>query len=114
MDSMWFLMLGHFLGDYAFQSDRIAKIKGENLGLLALHVLVYTLTVAAVYYGGLLLSGRGIDSPTWFIFAFLGVFLVHGAQDFCKARLFSNSRQAYYIDQAIHLIQLFIIRLWLG
>jgi len=114
MDSMWFLILGHFLGDYAFQSDNTAKNKGRTPRLLVVHVLVYTLTIAGTYCCGLLLTGRGISSGFWLIAAFAGIFVVHGLQDLVKARSFSCSRQAYYLDQGLHVIQLFIIRLWLG
>ena len=114
MDSMWFLILGHFLGDYAFQSDRMAEKKVENSGPLVIHALIYALTVAAVYYCGLLLTGRGISSTLLFILAFAGIFVVHGLQDLVKARMFSCSRQAYYLDQGLHVIQIFVIRLWLG
>jgi len=111
---MWFLILGHFLGDYAFQSDKMAKKKAENSGLLVVHALIYALTVAVVYYCGLWLTGRGISSTLLFGLAFAGIFVIHGLQDLARARLFPCSRQAYYIDQGLHVIQIFVIRLWLG
>lgn len=114
MDSMWFLILGHFLGDYAFQTDRMANRKGRDLRVLAAHVLIYVVTVAVLYYCGFLLTGKHVDSPLLLILACGVMFVVHAVQDFVKARWFSCSRQLYYLDQGVHIIQLFVIRLWLG
>jgi len=114
MDSLWFLFLGHILGDYAFQSDAMAKQKGSSPRLLVLHIAIYSLTLALTYIIGLYLVGRPMElTPTPFI-AFAGILIVHGLQDGIKVRFFSCSRQAYYIDQALHIIQLYILRLWLG
>jgi len=114
MDSMWFLFLGHILGDYAFQSDTIAKQKGSSPRLLILHIAIYTLTLALTYIIGLNLTGRTVELTLIPFIAFTGILIIHGLQDGIKARYFSYSRQAYYIDQAVHIIQLYVLRLWLG
>jgi len=111
---MWFLILAHFLGDYAFQTDRMAQRKGKHLPCLVVHSIIYTLTIGVVYYLGLVLTGRHLNSPLLLLVACGGVLLLHGLQDFIKARWFSCSRQVYYFDQGLHVIQLFAIRLWLG
>ena len=111
---MWFLMLGHFLGDYAFQSDRTASTKAGNFPLLFFHVLVYTLTIAVVYITGLKVADREVGPALSLAGAFGGVFILHAVQDWIKGRFFSTSRQVYYLDQALHVIQLFVVRIWLG
>jgi hypothetical protein len=111
---MWFLVLAHFLGDYAFQTDRMAQCKGKHLPCLLVHTTIYTLTIGIVYYFGRSLSGNAVDSLPLLFAVCMGIFLLHSAQDLIKARWFSCSRQMYYLDQALHVLQLFVIRLWLG
>ncbi len=106
-------MLGHFLGDYAFQTDQVAKSKGASRGALLLHVCIYVLTVCALYYVGHALNGSPV-SISFLGLAGLGLGIIHAFQDFGKANWFSCSKQAYYIDQGLHLVQLFILRIWLG
>ena len=60
LDLLFFLLLGHYLGDFALQSDKMAKYKGESVSVLSLHVLVYTSTLALLLAYGL--SFRGDDS----------------------------------------------------
>lgn len=114
MDSMWFLIFAHFLGDYAFQTDRMAQCKGKHLPCLLVHTAIYALTIGLVYYFGSTMTGKPVETPLRLLAACGGIFLLHAAQDFIKARWFSCSRQIYYLDQALHVIQLFAIRLWLG
>ena len=114
MDSMWFLILAHFLGDYAFQTDRMAQNKGKDLRFLTAHVLIYVITIGVLYYGGSLLAGKTIGSLPMLVVACAGIFILHSIQDLVKARRYACSRQVYYLDQALHVIQLFALRLWLG
>jgi hypothetical protein len=114
MDMMWFLMLSHFVGDYALQSDAMARRKASSRGALTAHVAVYVLTLAvtvAVY-------AQFTGAYSFFslqTLAPLGViFVLHWVQDDIKGRHFSNSHQAYYVDQAVHVAQLFLLRGWLG
>jgi len=108
---MWFLLLAHLTGDYALQSDRMAEQKRRSLGVLSLHVLIYTLTIAIVLWVFSRLTGA-YTFWTWRVAGLLApLYLAHWAQDYTKGRHFS-SRQAYYSDQVLHVIQLFIIR-WL-
>jgi hypothetical protein len=41
----------------------------------------------------------------------LPLFALHWLQDFVKCRNFNHSKQAYYVDQVLHLTQLYAIRL---
>lgn len=113
MDLMWFLMLAHLVGDYALQTDRMAAQKGTSLGHLTAHIAVYvgTLFVTLWIYG----SVTGLFS-FWTV-ATLGalavIFVIHWVQDFSKSRFFNGSKQAYYIDQTLHILQLFLLRWWL-
>jgi hypothetical protein len=111
MDLMWFLVMAHLAGDYGLQSDRMAQEKRSSMRILVSHVLIYTATIgfALVIYGGVTHAYEVWRIPVIAMLA--GLFVTHVAQDYLKSRYF-HSRQAYYIDQILHLTALFLIR-WL-
>lgn len=45
------------------------------------------------------------------VYTLLAVFATHWLQDYIKADKYGTSKQAYYLDQAIHIAVLFIIRI---
>lgn len=108
---MWFLMLGHLAGDYAFQSDRMAEDKRTSNRTLTIHVLIYTTTLALALLFYSEWTGAYVFWALRTASILTAVGILHGIQDFFKGRYF-RSRQAYYIDQLLHLLQLFVIR-WL-
>ncbi|MBI5869139.1 MAG: DUF3307 domain-containing protein [candidate division Zixibacteria bacterium] len=110
MDLMWFLVLAHLVGDYGLQSDWMAEHKRTSVAVLAIHVLIYTVTigVALALYGSITQSYA--FWRFWVIATLVIVYAVHVAQDYLKSRYF-HSRQAYYIDQILHISALFAIRL---
>lgn len=111
MDLMWYLFLAHLIGDYALQSDRMAAQKGHQLSALTLHVTVYTSCI------GLTLCIVSATTGAFDFFAWipagllLPLFALHWTQDLIKGKYLSHSKQAYYADQVLHLIQLYVIRL---
>jgi cation transport ATPase len=112
-DLLFFLLVGHYVGDFALQTDRIADRKQRSTGALTLHVTIYTLTIAVFLALGLSLQ-RSTDFfrfATAYVLAF--IFAGHWLQDRLKSRLFNGSKQAYYIDQSIHIIILFAIRVFI-
>lgn len=107
---MWFLALAHLIGDYALQSDRMAETKPRSVAVLTVHVLIYvcvigvTLWMYGIATGGYAfwkLAVGGLLAP---------LFALHWIQDYLKGRYFT-SRQSYYLDQVLHVSQLFILRL---
>ncbi|MEA3457907.1 MAG: DUF3307 domain-containing protein [Candidatus Thermoplasmatota archaeon] len=113
LDLLFFLILGHYFGDFALQSDRVALKKRESKIYLTLHVFIYTSTIVAFLVFGLFY--REDISPffsltTVAIIVFL--FIQHWVQDYIKARWFNGSRQGFYLDQAIHILVLYLIRLY--
>jgi hypothetical protein len=107
---MWFLVMAHLVGDYGLQSDLMAQRKRASIWVLTLHVLIYA-GVLALTLG---LYGSITGSYSFWRFSIVavlaGLFVTHWSQDFLKSRFF-NSRQAYYLDQILHLAALFAIRL---
>lgn len=111
MDLMWFLMMAHLTGDYGLQSDRMAEMKRTSVSVLTAHVLIYTATVGLTLwiYGAVTSSYRFWSLLLLAILS--GLFVTHWSQDYLKGRFF-RSRQAYYLDQVLHVAALFAIR-WL-
>lgn len=46
---LYILLACHMLGDYVFQSDFLARTKGENWWHMAAHCVLYTVPFAAVF-----------------------------------------------------------------
>ena len=110
MDIMFFLLLGHYLGDFAFQSDRMAQEKLVSLGTLTIHVLTYAVVLALALAVGLLTNGRPVLTAT-FALAVCVVLVEHWVQDWLKPRVLNRGKQGLFIDQALHLIVIYAVRL---
>ena len=97
-----FLVGLHFIGDYVLQNDFLAKNKGDNEFLLAVHCYLWTSIICA----GLLLLGKFTIASS--VFLFIGHFII----DRKKAKRKDKSKALttdLYIDQALHLIQLIMV-----
>jgi len=114
MDMMWFLMLSHLVGDYALQSDGIALRKRSSRKILTGHVVIYVVTLAFTLAIYSYFTGQFAFLSLRVMTALFVIFALHWIQDDIKARRFADSGQAYYIDQALHIIQLFLLRGWLS
>jgi len=111
MDVLFFLILGHLVGDYALQSDAMAADKKSSLAALSFHVMIYVINLwiffaiySLIYQPGLFLQ------PATIIFLMI-LYLQHWSQDFLKGRLKNCSKQVYYIDQVLHIAVLYIYRI---
>ncbi|MFP4614625.1 MAG: DUF3307 domain-containing protein [Thiohalorhabdus sp.] len=83
------LLVGHFVGDFVLQTDRMVRIKRAP-AVLVLHVVLVT-AVSALLLGSL---------DGWV----LGIlFLTHLAMDAVKVYLLPPSLAAFLTDQAVHL-----------
>lgn len=110
-DTLFLLLLGHFVGDYALQSDRMAQTKGQSTVTLSLHVMIYTITVAFFWWLGKTLNESG-EFFTWItLIVLVALYAIHWLQDLLKSRWLNGSKQGYYVDQALHLVVLYLIRI---
>ncbi len=112
MDPLFFFLLGHFIGDYALQTDKMAANKQKISGLLIFHATIYSLTIVASAGVHDLFYRPSIILATlpWII----PIFAIHVFQDLIKSKYLSSSRQSYYIDQALHLAALYALRIIVG
>lgn len=111
VDLLFFLVLGHFFGDFALQSDRVAAEKQKSQKVLAYHVAMYTIVIALSLFIGLYLNGSNAFFSAATIVVLLVIFAGHWIQDYLKAFRFNGTKQAFYFDQGIHILVLFIIRI---
>ena len=79
----------HMVGDYALQSNFLAKTKGENWWHMVVHCVLYTVPFAIVF---------GFDWRTWVLFA------SHVLVDAMKARW---RVIGYVTDQLAHMTILY-------
>ena len=82
MDVLFFLILGHFCGDYALQSDKLAEKKSSSKFLLAYHVLIYItcLWIFMIIYSLIYQPGLYLEASLIIFLLFL--FAEHWLQDF--------------------------------
>ncbi len=112
IDLLFILLLGHYMGDFAFQTGRMAKLKVTSRRVLTEHVITYTLTLTVFLYFGLILTGQAdqfLTLSTLSVMSF--VFVEHWVQDYIKGRKFNKITQAFFLDQALHIIVLYAMRL---
>ncbi len=105
-----FLMIGHILGDFYFQSNNIIKQKDEKISILFIHIVTYTLSFLSVVFAGIVFSRNLI---------YLGLFIVcsHLIIDFAnkcyKKHIYKNSflesikKHSFIINQMLHIVSVF-------
>jgi hypothetical protein len=88
-----YILLGHFIGDFIFQSHKMATRKSSDSDILALHVTVYSLTVSAflmIYLIYLFFSVggfKGADVPFLTFLFFVLTFGTHYLTDTVTSRI---------------------------
>jgi integral membrane sensor domain MASE1 len=85
------MMLGHFVSDFVFQSNWMASNKSKNLDALFSHTMAYTFTM--VVFLGFYTQFRfnyppGIVVPLWAVFSIV-TFSTHTLTDFVTSRITS-------------------------
>lgn len=112
MDPLFSFLFGHIIGDYALQTDNMAKNKSQNYRLLLFHCLIYVATLGAMSF----LHDMFFHSDIFFrVLPWLvPIFVIHLLQDMLKSRFFNGHRQFYYIDQSLHLAAIYALRVIIG
>lgn len=111
-DLLLFLLLGHFLGDFALQTDRMAQQKPTCVKTLTVHVVIYTFTVAVFLFFGLYTSGSQMFLSATTAVVLVLLFIEHWIQDYIKGHKFNGGNQAFYFDQGLHILVLYAVRLF--
>lgn len=108
--SLLLVLIGaHAVGDYALQSDYIAKEKTKSFYVLFIHVNIWTFIIASVsYFIDLNINMTNVLFILW---------IPHLIMDYLKARnkkfkeLIPNQSIQLLIDQSFHYIQLILFLL---
>jgi len=101
--TFYYLLLGHLLGDFTFQTDRIAEYKNKELNWIALHSLIVTLSMLlfALPFGLKLMALVLVNG------------LLHFFIDYFKTKITIKkplSALIYFLtDQAIHIYIIYLI-----
>lgn len=107
------LMLGHWIGDFVFQDNKMALNKSDDSGILAYHCIVYSVTIALFYLIG---SAGSVLFITVGLFI-LWMFFSHFVIDFVTARAnkklwMNNQRHWFFVmvgfDQFLHLVTILV------
>jgi len=101
------LLIGHFLGDYYIQSDKLAKLKKETLGKLLIHCLEYFLCVTLI---------PAIFLRLDYLILSVEIAAFHLIIDFIKYLLEKNNvfnhKQdlvIYLVDQLLHVLTIVLV-----
>lgn len=106
-DVFLMFLLGHVIGDFYLQNDKLAKAKNQQLSKVLLHSVIYS--VALVFWGILFWSMKLLVA---------GIILggIHGLVDVIKYALWNKGkktpdaeRNLYVLDQAVHLLSIFLV-----
>lgn len=105
---LFLLLIGHFLGDFYFQTDEIARNKKKSKANLIKHCLLYTLAMVIV-----ILPLFNIE----LLICSLAISLIHFIVDFIKSKKeYRENSEAvvYFVDQLIHLLVIFIFVIYIS
>ena len=107
------IVIFHYIGDYLFQTSRMALGKSKNWPDLILHTAVYSTVWLLVCNALIILKILG---PAFYLYA-PQTFALHTIQDYITSRwaeyLKSQGRESAFwkvigLDQTLHFIQLFV------
>ncbi|MBN2357677.1 DUF3307 domain-containing protein [candidate division KSB1 bacterium] len=109
MDFFQILLLAHIIGDFPLQTDAIYRLKQKSYWGVILHVAVCTIVNIIMLFQFL------TSYATWIAILFLALF--HFALDRTKILLTvfkaKDGLRYFFIDQAFHILSLYIAALWL-
>jgi hypothetical protein len=105
------LLLAHILGDFYFQSNKLAKQKSKSFQSALKHCIIYAVTcflIAIPVYDTSIVIGFAFLAISHFLIDFSKYFYINKAS---KENNFKpeNERTVYIIDQLFHLITIAII-----
>lgn len=108
MTSFCILLLSHYIGDYALQTEYLALNKGKDNYILFSHVAVWTFIVS--------INALLLDMKITFMLIVLLLFIPHFIMDYIKSHNILwckklSQETSLIVDQAFHIMQ--IILLWL-
>ena len=102
---MRLILLGHIIGDFYVQTDKIAEKKKNSIKYMLIHCLIYTIVMGISFY----ILCRGIVET---LIILSSIFLSHFIIDLFKSKYDKKAAKYEYmvflIDQAIHIMVLLL------
>lgn len=99
-----FILIGHAVGDYLFQTQHLAECKGKDNYVLFIHSILYSFGIMIVSY---------LMNYNTTLNQLVLISITHFPIDYVKARgitpKYFGDKYALYIDQVIHYIILAIV-----
>ena len=107
-----FLVFVHFVADFAFQSEFMAKYKQESWFVMFVHCIIWTgsIVLALMWYKGF----SHVKEIAWWIPGFL-LYAGHYFSDSSKCSFIKTEwgkkhiKTLFHVDQVWHLVQVLII-----
>jgi hypothetical protein len=106
-------LIGHILGDYYFQTNKMAQLKGENFKHLLIHGFTYAIPYMIIFLF--------MEKTKLLLLGFLIIIIIHLIVDIIKFMIIKTWKTKiqkdwilYLIDQSIHIITIFIVSFCVG
>lgn len=103
---MELIILGHIIGDFYVQTDKIAERKKNSMKYMLIHCLIYTIVIGIGFY---VLSGEIFCSIIMSIFTFLGHLIIDSIKKKWDKKAIKYECLIFLIDQITHIMALFLI-----
>lgn len=97
------LLVGHVLGDFVFQTDKISRMKLEKFQYLILHI--------SLVYLSMLFTTLDFLSPK--LLVCIGIISCVHAIDYLK-KYFLSATWWFFVDQAIHIMSIVLVLSFFG
>lgn len=98
---LFLFLIGHFLGDFYFQTDEIARNKDKQVAKLLKHCALYTVAMLIVIIPIFSLE---------LLICSISISLLHFIIDLIKSHIksrYENETRIYLVDQVVHLFVIF-------
>lgn len=105
------LMIGHFLGDFFFQSNNMAGEKNKKISKLIEHCFIYFITIYLMIIGF-----TEMNQWSGLLAGVLAVSIIHGIIDWTKCKIKRQNKILqkkeyiiFIVDQLLHIVVLFAL-----
>lgn len=103
---MELILLGHILGDFYVQTDKIAEKKKISIKYMLIHCLIYAIMIGT----GVYIFSRGmLETLTTSSFIFLSHLIIDLFKRKCDKKAAKYQYIDFLLDQVIHIMALFFI-----
>lgn len=103
---MELILLGHIIGDFYVQTDKIAEKKKNSIKYMLIHCLIYTIVMGIGFYE---LSIGIVETLIISSFIFLSHFIIDFIKGKCDKRAVKYEHIIFLIDQVIHIMIFLLI-----